>query len=252
MKNHFIRNDSILLHALENGGPSDSTPTLLILCGIWEPAERALPLMSGLSGHSIALSLRGRGLSSAPSSGYDLEDHLSDIAAVVAHFGLKNYCLLGFSRGASYALGWTLQHQQEMKGLLLVDQPPVHINVSAEGLAFWTNLVYRGVPVLQVMRREALEGLHREAVTVDFAARLEELGLPVTLFVGKDEQSAVPSNLTEADLDVYARAIPSLKLVEFPHSGHMIPDDEPERYAEEVERFVSQHSLYSKGSSVGK
>ncbi|MEO3946069.1 alpha/beta hydrolase [Gorillibacterium sp. CAU 1737] len=240
MKNHFIHNGSILLHVLENGTPSDRTPTLLILCGIWEPAERALPLMSSLSGHSIAVSFRGRGLSSTPSSGYDLEDHLTDIAAVVKHFGLTNYCLLGFSRGASYALGWTLAHQQEMKGLLLIDQPPLHINVSAEGLAFWTALIYDGVPLLQYMRREALEGLHREAVTVDFSSRLEELRLPVTLFVGMDPQSAIPSNLSEADLASYSRTIPALQLVEFARSGHMIPDDEPGLYAEEVARFLHQ------------
>jgi pimeloyl-ACP methyl ester carboxylesterase len=92
----------------------------------WEPAERTIPILSGLSSHVVALSLRGRGLSSTPEVGYDLSDHLSDIETVVKHCQLKNYCVLGFSRGASYALGWSLKNQQNMSGMILVDQPPIH------------------------------------------------------------------------------------------------------------------------------
>ncbi|MEK3686324.1 alpha/beta fold hydrolase [Paenibacillus sp. FSL R10-2736] len=93
----------------------------------------------------MAFSFRGRGLSSTPDTGYDLEDHLSDIEAVVNHSRLTNYIVLGFSRGAAYSLGWSLRHQDQMRGLILVDQPPVHRAMSLETVEFWSSLVYQQV-----------------------------------------------------------------------------------------------------------
>ena len=83
MKSFFVKNGSVDLHVLENGARSRQPPSLLVVGGLWEPAERAIPLLSGVPGHVVALSLRGRGLSSTPASGYGLGDHLSDIAAIV-------------------------------------------------------------------------------------------------------------------------------------------------------------------------
>lgn len=82
MKSYFVKNGSLFIQVLENGEPLETKPSLLVLCGLWEPAERAIPVLSKVQGHVIALSLRGRGLSSTPAVGYDLEDHLTDIAAV--------------------------------------------------------------------------------------------------------------------------------------------------------------------------
>ena len=96
MRSFFVANGPVHLHVLENGIPSPNIPSLLVIGGLWEPAERAIPLLSRLTGHVVALSFRGRGLSSTPSSGYGLDEHLSDIRAVVEHCRLEHYCALGF------------------------------------------------------------------------------------------------------------------------------------------------------------
>lgn len=85
MKSFFVNNGSVKIHVLEKGAPSTKTPSLLIITGIWEPAERAIPVLSGIASHVVAFSFRGRGLSSTPETGYSLENHLSDIEAVVKH-----------------------------------------------------------------------------------------------------------------------------------------------------------------------
>ncbi|WP_151736207.1 alpha/beta fold hydrolase ['Paenibacillus yunnanensis' Narsing Rao et al. 2020] len=243
MKNYFVHNDDVILHVLEEGTSSPSVPSLVVISGLWEPAERAIPLLSGLSGHTVALSLRGRGLSSTPASGYGLEEHLSDIAAVVEHLQLEGYCMLGFSRGASYALGWTLRHRQKMKGLILVDQPPVHRSVSAEAADFWTRLVYRGVPVLNYMRPEAIQGLMREAAEVDFTRELSGLQLPVTVFAGRDHAAMISSDLPAEMAKRYREAVRDCEIIEFAGSGHMIPDDEQQKYIAEVARFLKRISV---------
>lgn len=195
MESYFADNGDVKVHVLDNGAAGAGAPPLLVLGGVWESAERAIPLLSGIKSRALALSFRGRGLSSAPKKGYGLGGHLSDIEAVVKRSGLKEYCVLGFSRGASYALGWSLSNQKDMRGLILVDQPPVHIRPAPGYADYWANLNYLGVPVLNFMRREALDGLERDAEEIDFSSSLGELDIPVALFAGKNKDAVIPSNI---------------------------------------------------------
>jgi pimeloyl-ACP methyl ester carboxylesterase len=243
MRSFFVKNGSVDLHVLENGAPSRQTPSLLVIGGLWEPAERAIPLLSDVPGHVVAVSFRGRGLSSTPKSGYALGDHLSDIAAVVEHCRLQGYCILGFSRGAAYALGWSLQQQRNMRGLIVVDQPPVHQRPGPGYVDFWSNLVYLGVPILTFMRRQALEGLERDAAEVNFYPHLSQLRIPVAVFVGRNKAASIPSDLPDTILRCYTGAVPSCEVVEFYRSGHMIPDEEPQKYVTEVAAFMKRCSL---------
>jgi pimeloyl-ACP methyl ester carboxylesterase len=238
LESYFVNNGDVKIHVLDNGIISDKYPPLLIIGGLWEPAERAIPVISALKSRAAALSLRGRGLSSTPKTGYDLVDHLSDIEAVLKNCGLKNYCVLGFSRGASYALGWSLYDQHNMRGLILVDQPPVHLGPEAGYAEYWANLVYQGVPLLNFMRREALEGIEREAKGIDFSPELPKLRIPVKFFAGRNSAAKIESNVTDEDLENYKCSIPGVEIVEFKESGHMIPDDEREKYIEETDKFI--------------
>jgi pimeloyl-ACP methyl ester carboxylesterase len=237
MKSYFVQNGSVRVHVLDNDIPPNNLPPLLVIGGLWEPAERAIPVLSGIPSRVVALSLRGRGLSSTPESGYSLDDHLSDIQAVIDYCGMKDYCVLGFSRGASYALGWSLKSQRNMRGLILVDQPPVHVRPGPGYVDFWSNLVYLGVPILNFMRRSALVGLERDADNVDFSSRLSQLRIPVRLFVGRDGEAGIPSEVTDDILQTY-RCIPVFSAVEFRMSGHMIPDEEQQKYIAEIASFL--------------
>jgi pimeloyl-ACP methyl ester carboxylesterase len=198
-----------------------------------------MPILSGLSSRVVAFSFRGRGLSSTPESGYDLNDHLSDMEAVVKATVLTEYCVLGFSRGASYALGWALGHQQDMLGLILVDQPPIHIRPGPGYVDFWSSLVYLDVPILNFMRKEALEGLARDALDVDFSSLLHKIRIPVKLFAGRNKEAMIPSDLSDEIIDLYKKEIPNFELVEFLHSGHMIPDEEQQKYLLEIDSFIA-------------
>lgn len=234
LRSYHIANESVLLHVLEKGERRTDKPSLLVINGLWEPAERAIPLLSGLSGHVVTFSFRGRGLSSTPDTGYGLDDHLSDIAAVVRHCELRDYVVLGFSRGASYALGWAIRHQRELHKLILVDQAPLHRSLTPEAVNFWIGLTYQQVPILNYMRREALEGLGREAEWVDYSPDLAELSLPVILFAGGRREGDIPSDLTEDILRLYGEKVADLTVKSFPQAGHMIPDEATEAYIREI------------------
>lgn len=238
MKNFFVKNGENYIHVIESGNPQKSDPTLLVIVGIWESAERAIPVHN-LDRHVISFSFRGRGLSSTPSSGYTLEDHLSDIEVVVQACGLNDYCVLGFSRGAAYTLAWYFKNRTDIAGLILVDQAPIHRRIPKENLEFWCNMVYQNVPTKNHMRNSAFEGLCRDANDHDFTEELDTIDVPVRIFYGTSEQSEIPSNLTEDIKEIYALRIKNVSFIVFELSGHMIPDDEPEKYLIEIEKFMN-------------
>ena len=191
MRSFFVKNGSVDLHVLENGAPSGQAPSLLVIGGLWEPAERAIPLLSDVPGHVVALSFRGR-------------------------------------------------------GLIIVDQPPVHQRPGPGYVEFWSNLVYLGVPILNFMRRQALDGLERDAAEVSFYPQLSQLHLPVAVFVGRNKAANIPSDLPDAILRCYTEAVPSCEVVEFCNSGHMIPDEEPHKYVAEITAFMKKCTAASR------
>ena len=237
MKSYFIDNEGVSIHVLESGTPKLGVPSLLVVGGIWEPAERAIPIHN-LELHVVSFSFRGRGLSSTPEHGYNLEDHLSDIRRVVKTCNLDDYCVLGFSRGAAYTLGWYLTKETRISGLILVDQAPIHRKIPRESLDFWCNMVYQGVPVANVMRSIAFTGLTTDAIEHDFTSELTLIDCPVRLFVGTSTQSKMPSGLNEDTRALYSENVKNISFVEFANSGHMIPDEETDKYLEEIERFI--------------
>ena len=101
--------------------------TLIISMGIWEPASRALPLVSRLSDrHCIVLSYRGRGGSDTPECGFNWDDHVSDIDCVLKNEKVNKPVFLGFSKGVSYMLGYLAQNIDIPSGIIILDYPAIH------------------------------------------------------------------------------------------------------------------------------
>lgn len=72
----------------------------------------------------IALSVRGRGGSATPETGWTLEDHARDVAAVVAAEGLGKIHVIAHAAGAAYALRWALDAPAAVDVFVAVDQVP--------------------------------------------------------------------------------------------------------------------------------
>jgi hypothetical protein len=61
MKSFFTSNGQVKIHVLDNEKMDCRLPPLLVVGGLWESAERAMPILSGLSSRVVAFSFRGRG-----------------------------------------------------------------------------------------------------------------------------------------------------------------------------------------------
>ena len=103
----FVNNNEIKIHYIDSINQADNSLYSLIICpGLSEIAEEYIDLMEYLlPRRAIALSFRGRGKSETPKTGYNLQDHVSDIEHIVDELKLTQFHLFGNSRGVSYALG---------------------------------------------------------------------------------------------------------------------------------------------------
>jgi len=229
---------------LEKGRSEPGTPSFVVAPGIWEPAERALPLLEAVDGHAVAVSFRGRGDSDTPRRGYDLEHHLGDLEAVVDASGAECLCLLGFSRGVGYALGYAARHRSRVAGMVLVDSKARHSAPQPGTADMWKGRTHLGRPIPEFIRGIALDGMERESREVLFWDELPLLDVPVLVLRGTWRESPIPSNVSEEDASRYERLLRFGEVIEFERSGHMIPDEEPERYAATVKRFF--HALRKK------
>lgn len=236
----WTRNGAVRIHYIDQPAASAAkTVPLVVSPGVWEPAERALPLCRGMSRRAVAVSYRGRGRSDTPAAGYDLEDHVGDLAAVVDAAGLDRFALLAFSRGVGPALAYALGRARQVVGLVIVDQPPIHFAWAPGTAAVWKSRVYLGRPFTDFMRPAAFEGIEREARQVEFWDDLPRLACPVLLLRGFAAPNPIPSEVSEADAARYRALVPHLRVADFPNSGHMIPDEEPDAYRVVVEGFLA-------------
>ena len=231
-------NGAVRLHAICWGDPEPGRVPLVVSPGFWEPAEMAADLFERLGRHGLSLSYRGRGASDTPDRGYDLDDHVGDLECVVDAFVPGSFCLLGYSRGGAYALEYALRHPERVAGLILVDQPPVH-NVWPKGSAAQrSSMTYRGEPVLNFFRLRAAEGFETSTHR-DFTSDLGRISCPVLVLRGMRTDVPVAAKVDDRVAAVYEASLSRVSVVSFAASGHQIPLDEPERYAEVVGAFLS-------------
>jgi pimeloyl-ACP methyl ester carboxylesterase len=104
--------------------PSEEFVPVLIVPGALHPAENYLLAASLLTPRRVVVpSLRGRGKSDAPQTGCSFQEHLTDIEAVVEKSELDTFCLMAYSLGVPYAIGYAIRHPQRVTGFIVGDFP---------------------------------------------------------------------------------------------------------------------------------
>ncbi len=113
---HRVVNDEVSLEVRSRKpcARAEMAPVLLVPgmtghAGTWLEMDRFMKTLEGACPAAIvSISLRGRGASGVPESGWTPEDHAGDIAAVVRAFGWSSYHMVAHSMGVAYALEYLL------------------------------------------------------------------------------------------------------------------------------------------------
>ncbi|MEK6190216.1 MAG: alpha/beta hydrolase [Carnobacterium alterfunditum] len=237
INNFWVDNNGTNIHFMESNFKANQDLPFIIIPGLSETAEDYLPLLKAFAPRRcIVITLRGRGNSDAPLNGYTLENHISDIDAVIKHLGLTEITLMGFSRGVSYTLGYALDHIDSVKGLVLGDYPALHSQLPPEWADFFSALPpWRGRALSERMKTHAIDGLQKDSKYVAFWDELNAIKCPVLVIRGGKQGSA----LSITDGKKYVEKIPQANLVVFEESDHNIFEPKVDRFVDRVEQFLT-------------
>jgi pimeloyl-ACP methyl ester carboxylesterase len=230
-----VDNQGVRIHYIDSrGDDTDSSLVPLVLVpGMFGKAEDYLNEMMALAPRRcVAISLRGRGQSDTPASGYTFEAHVSDLRAVIEHLDLEDFCLMGVSVGAAYALGYATRHAARLNGLIIADYPAQYPRLPPE----WIEHTLITLPDDDDLSFHLLEALQSESEAIELWDRLENVGCPVLVMRGDQADS----RLSPADAQRYLHAFPAAMTVVFTGSGHDLRLPSYERFIGAIRLFLAQ------------
>ncbi|MEP6985385.1 MAG: alpha/beta hydrolase, partial [Chloroflexota bacterium] len=187
----WATNDNIRLHYLDNQSDMSELP-LIMIPGLSGNAKDFLPTIEGLSPRrALSVSLRGRGKSDVPDTGYRFEDHVQDIAAIIDQSQFKQVCIFGHSLGATYAIGYALENPDRVKGIIVGGYPAEYPTFTAN----WSLKVMMKYPDQLPMK--TVLGIQHESMQISFWERLGELTCPILVLRGGKSTSLLKPEIAD-------------------------------------------------------
>ena len=100
-------------------------PAVVLLHGYGETGDMWVPMAADLArDHRVIVpDLRGLGLSSKPSGGFDKKTQAGDVAGVLAALGVEQIDLVAHDIGNMVAFQFAAQHPERVRRLVLIDAP---------------------------------------------------------------------------------------------------------------------------------
>lgn len=263
----WIQADGVHFHA-ELAGRGDAIAMLhgfLVDSGQWDEEFAAL----AESHRVLRYDLRGFGRSSMPATPFSSHE---DLARVLDAANIERTALIGCSGGGGTALDFALAHPQRVSALALIGTGywGYYAKRTPEAQAFWA-AVASGDPeaLLDTSLRTFLDGPRRTPAqssaearariaamstwnfsrddgywkhgslqrnpAVPAPERLAELGMPVLLIVGEEDQPEV-IELSER----LAAGLPDARLVRVPDAGHHVNIERPDVVLPLLREFFAQ------------
>ncbi|MDP2367201.1 alpha/beta fold hydrolase [Rhodoferax sp.] len=232
-----ISNGGVALQVLANSERSTQAFAVAVVPGLSETAED----WRGLLGQAFpvpaaALTLRGRGASGQPVSGYTVAEHASDITAFVNHFSAGSVLLVAFSRSVAYALEYAISRPPKLAGLVLLDYPPRHTSLRPGWSESFAQSTWRGRIAGGTVPLSVLQAIEREADAKDYTNHLSSIEVPVLIVQGGARGAA----LSATDLAAYETNLPSCKTVVMEDSAHALWEPSPTKLYKVIMQFARE------------
>jgi non-heme chloroperoxidase len=246
-------------------GPPEAT-ALVFLHGYTDSRLSFQPIFAHLPDdiRALALTQRGHGDATRPSSGYQLRDFANDLRAFLDHTGVTSAVIVGHSMGAHIAQQFAVDYPERTRGLVL--EGAFHDFASNVGVqemrseiarlrdpidplfarAFQESTLAQPVDAsfLDLVVAESckcparvwqavLDGL----VTSDLSDARRRIERPTLLVWG-----AADAFVPRADQAQLSAAIRGAALREYAKAGHAVHWEEPARFAADVVAFARRHA----------
>ncbi len=262
IKNKYIDlATGITLQYVEQGDHS-GLPILFIpgALGTWKSYERIFPYLPSAM-HAFSITLRGRGDSDKPESGYDFKETAIDIAAFMDAHHLDSAVLVGHSHstlciqrfgidfpertrglvmiGGVYSVAHTPEEEDFWENVIMKLEDPIETDMVVE---FYESIIHQPVPgdYIKLMAKDTAKAparvwreVYRPLVESDNSDDLHKI-TATTLLVRGEQDKAVARD----QQDELLKAIPGAQLKIYEAVGHCPNWEIPERFASDLIDFV--------------
>jgi len=274
MKKFVSLSTGVRIEYVEQGQAEADGAPVIFLHGVtdsWRSFERVLPLLPP-SVHALALSQRGHGDSSRPTSGYRFADMSADLLAFLDAMGLRTATIVGHSMGASVAQRFAIDHPDRVERLALMgafstfDDPgladfvtsaiaPLTDPIAAPFAREWQlstlaramsadhfdAVVSETLKVPARVWREAFDGFLN---TPDFTSELTTVSVPVLLMWGDRDSYAL-----RVAQDRLLEVMPQAQFIAYEGFGHAFHWEDPERFTKDLVPFLTSRPDAPRGGA---
>ncbi len=227
MPQKFAENNELLIEYIHVNEDAANIPLVIVPGAIVGAGDVYEEIKNYIRLNTIFISIRGRGESSKPETGYSLDEQVSDIECVVSNEKLDEFYLMGHSNGAGIASCYTLKYPGKVKGLILADYAPGYPKLTNE----WAARVRENVPDIN---DNLLNGLVNDSVKQYFLDALAEIDVKVLLLKAGGEDSLLQAELAEK----IRSKLKNCELKEIHDCSHEMFADKPEEVLTLVEEFM--------------
>lgn len=233
----------VLLHGLMTSGVCCWTDLALVLEGEYDV---------------IMPDARGHGGTSAPDSGYQYEDHASDVVGLIEALGLHDPILLGHSMGGMTAAVVASRKPHLLRAVILAD--PTFLSPEIQQQVYKSAVARQHQRILEMTLDEVLADVKsrhpdrsEETNMLSAQARLQTsmaafgvLRPPNPDYKELVKSIDVPCFMVFGDRGVITSAVaeelhdikPNLKVEEIQNAGHSVHRDQPEHFANTIKHFM--------------
>ena len=230
IEQRWVNSGSVRLHYLGQESDAPLTP-FLIVPGTFGVAEDYVQEMEALAPRRcITVSLRGRGQSDAPQSGYRFEDHVADITAAAAELGREKFIVMGYSMGAAYTLGFAAAQPDRIAGLIVGDYPARYRALSPK----WAERAVASMPDRAIPK--VAEALQRESSEMLLWDSLGSIDCPVMILKGGQSGSMVTAEVAA----MYLERLKQGEIVTLDQNAHELWRPDFESYIGAIRAFLKR------------
>jgi len=260
MKEGFLSSKGYRVHHVTWG---EEGPRVLIIHSMGMDGHSMDKLAENLkdSYQVLSLTILDHGDSDPPKGPISLPDHAEVMRGCYTQLGFTPNVLIGHSVGGMMGMVLTAEHPEEFKGLVLVDiapfestgrssrpEPPESFSDEAEALKWlreryplFTDYYYENRLRHAFKREKGVLKLKprgdrvRGGLGTDLWPYVERIETPTLLLKGEQSDLVTPETWKRME-----EAMPDLEAVEVKNTGHMIPQDVPEKFERLVRGFLEK------------
>ncbi|HJY64517.1 MAG TPA: alpha/beta fold hydrolase [Ignavibacteria bacterium] len=227
MQEKFVNNNGVDIQYLVVNYSPGETPLVIIPGAIVGAEDFYNDIKDFIDFYCVIISIRGRGKSGSPLTGYTKDDQVSDIEAVIQAEIVDKLYILGHSFGVSLAVSYSIKHCEKIKGLIMADFPPIYPAYTEE----WAQYIRKN---FEGINENFLNGIVKDGTYEDLSGKLGKLDFKKLILKGIGSDSL----LKQESLEKICNKLTNVSYKVINGCGHEMFGENPMETLKEVKDFM--------------